>query len=224
MVGFIARTAAITWKDALIEVRGREMVSSVLIFALLVLVVFSFAFNPVKNDLTDVFPGVLWVAFFFAGTLGLQRAFAGEKAEDALSGLALVPGDRGALFFGKFLGILLFMIMFELLLTPAFFALLNVPMRGGLGLVAVILVGTIGFAALGTWLGAVTVYSRAGEVLLPILLFPLLVPVIIGAVRATEGMMTGDPATAWFWFKMLAAYDMIFLALPFVLFEYIFES
>ena len=221
---FLSRAGAIAWKDVLVEARARETLASAFVFAFLVLVIFSFAFNPVENDLRPVFGGVMWLAYFFAGTLALYRSFAGERANEALQGLLLLPGDRSALYFGKFLGNLLFMTFFELLLTPAFFALLAVPFRGGWLLAAALLLGTVGFAAVGTLLAALTVHSRAGEVLLPVLLFPVLVPVVIGAVRATAGTLAGDAGTALFWLRFLAAYDLIFLALPLWLFEHLAQA
>lgn len=221
---FLSKAAAVAWKDVVIESRAREMLAAVLVFALLVLVVFSFAFNPVENDLEPVFGGILWVALFFAGTLGLHRSFASERANEALQGLSLIPGDRSAIYFGKFLGNWLFMTAFELILTPVFFALLDVPFRGSALFVAVLLLGTVGFVAVGTWLAALTLHSRAGEVLLPILLFPLLVPVVLGAVRATGGVLAGEPAAAFFWMRLVAAYDLVFLALPLVLFEHLLEG
>lgn len=221
---FLSRAAAIAWKDVLVEARARETLAAVLVFAFLVLVVFSFAFDPVEHDLAPLFGGIMWVAYFFAGTLALHRSFAAERANEALHGLLLLPGDRSAVYFGKFAGNLLFLTAFELVLTPAFFALLAVPARGGWVLAAVLFLGTVGFTAVGTWLAALTVHSRAGEVLLPVLLFPLLVPVAIGAVRATAGALAGQAGEALFWMRVLLAYDLVFLALPLWLFEHLVEA
>lgn len=221
---FVTRAAAIAWKDLLVEARARETVAGALVFAFLVLVIFSFAFNPAEHDLRPLFAGLLWLAYFFAGTLALHRSFAGERAEETLHGLLLLPGDRSAVFFGKFLGNLAFLAAFELVLTPAFFALLAVPPRGGWLLPVTLLLGTAGFAAAGTWLAALTAHSRAGEVLLPVLLFPLLVPVVIGAVRATAALLAGEAGPALFWLRFLAAWDLLFLALPLALFEYVLEA
>lgn len=221
---FLAKTAAIAWKDAVTELRAKEMFSAVFIFAFLVAVIFSFAFNPVEHDLTPVFSGIMWMAYLFAGTLGLHRSFVSERANEAIQGLSLIPGDRSAIFFGKFLANLGFMIIFEILLTPIFFALLNVGFRGGALFLAVLAVATVGFTAAGTFLSAMASHSRAAEVLLPILLFPLLIPVVIGAVRATDGLLAGDLGPALFWLKVLVAYDMVFVAVPLVLFEYLLEG
>lgn len=216
--------AAITWKDTVTELRAKEMFSSVFIFAFLVALIFSFAFNPIEHDLTPIFAGIMWMAYFFAGTLGLHRSFVGERANEAIQGISLIPGDRSAIFFGKFLGNLGFMTVFELLLTPVFFGLLNVSFRGGVLFFVILLAATVGFTAAGTFLAAVASHSRASEVLLPILLFPLLIPVVIGAVRATDGLLAGDPAQPLFWLKVLVAYDMVFVAVPLVLFEYVLDE
>lgn len=208
-----------------VEFRAKEMMASILLFSLLVLVVFSFAFNPVDNDLSKVFAGILWIAFFFAGTLGLNRSFVAEKGNDALSGLVLAPIDRSSLFLGKFISNLLFMTVVEVLMTPIFFVLLRYPYQGGFGpFVAVLVLGTIGFAAIGTFLAALASNARASEVLLPILLFPLLAPEVIFTVRATEGALGGDMDQLLTGLRFLGAYDLIFLAVPFLLFDYLVES
>lgn len=215
---------AIAWKDVWIEFRSKEVLSAVLIFAALVVLIFGFAFNPVEHDLTETFPGLMWVAYFFAGTLGLNRAFVNEKQNEALLGLILAPGDRGAIFLGKFFANLFFMGLVETALTPVFFALLNVRFGGGWLLAAVLLLATVGFVAAGTFLSALAANTRASEVLLPILLFPLLVPVVIGAVRATGGAIGGDPALVYSWLKVMAAYDLIFVTVPLLVFEYLMEG
>ncbi len=224
-VDFLRRTMAIVWKDLLVEMRAKEMLLSVLVFAFMVLVVFSFAFNPVEHDLTDIFAGIMWVAFLFAGTLGLNRSFQSERQNGALQGLILAPVDRAAIFLGKFISNTIFMLAVELVLTPVFVILLNYRFGGSTPLlVAALVLGTVGFTAVGTFLAALASNTRASEVLLPVLLFPLLAPVIIGAVRATEAALAGKAAQAAEGFKLLGAFDVIFLALPFVLFEYMLES
>lgn len=216
---------AIVWKDLLVEMRAKEMLLSVLVFAFMVLVVFSFAFNPVEHDLSDIFAGIMWVAFLFAGTLGLNRSFQSERQNLAVQGLILAPIDRASIFLGKFISNTIFMLTVELVLTPVFVVLLNYKYRGGgLWLLAALLLGTVGFAAVGTFLAALSSNTRASEVLLPVLLFPLLAPVIIGAVRTTEAALTGKVAAAATGYAFLGAFDVIFLALPFVLFEYMLES
>ncbi len=220
----LAKSMAIVWKDVVVEFRAKEILAAVLIFAALVALIFGFAFDPVEHDLTGIFPGLMWVAYFFAGTLGLNRSFITEKQNDALQGLVLAPGDRSAIFLGKFLANWLFMTLVELILTPVFFALLNVSFKGGLLLAAVLALATVGFTAAGTFLSGLAANTRASEVLLPILLFPLLVPVVIGAVRATAGAMAGDAATAVAWLRALAAYDAVFVVVPFLVFEYLLEG
>lgn len=224
-MAFLSRTMAIVWKDLMVEFRAKEMLLSVLVFALMVLVVFGFAFNPVEHDLSDIFAGIMWVAYLFAGTLGLNRSFMSERTNEALQGLILSPVDRGSIFLGKFLSNWIFMTAVEAMLTPVSIVLLKYPFRQGALLLAVaLLLGTFGFAAIGTFLAALASNTRASEVLLPVLLFPLLAPVIIAVVRVTDAVLRGDASGVWPAFRFLAAYDVIFLAVPFLLFEYMLEN
>lgn len=221
----LTKSLAIVWKDMRVEFRAKEMLLSILVFSLMVLVVFSFAFNPVEHDLTEIFAGIMWVAFLFAGTLGLNRSFVTEKVNDAIQGLILSPVDRSSIFLGKFISNFIFMTAVEVVMTPVFFVLLNQPYRGGgWGLAGALLLGTLGFVAVGTFLAALSSYTRASEVLLPVLLFPLLAPLIIAAVRATDFVLQGKTEMALGGFRFLLAYDLIFLALPFLLFDYILEE
>ncbi len=224
-MGFLSRTMTVVWKDLMVEFRAKEMLLSVLVFALMVLVVFGFAFNPVEHDLSDIFAGIMWVAYLFAGTLGLNRSFMSERVNDALQGLVISPIDRSSIFLGKFMSNFLFMIAVELVLTPVSIILLKYPFhKGALLLGAALLLGTFGFAAIGTFLAALASNTRASEVLLPVLIFPLLAPVIIAVVRVTDAILGGDVSGVMPAFRFLAAYDVIFLAIPFLLFEYMLEN
>ncbi len=215
----------LVWKDIVMELRAREMLFSLLLFAFMILVIFSFAFNPAEHDLGPIFAGIMWIAFFFGGSLGLNRSFAVERYNAAFQGLLLTPVDRSTLFLGKFLSNALFMLGTETLLTPLFFVFLGEPWRGSLPLLAAALVlGTVGFTAVGTFVSVLAGGTRASEVLLPLLLFPLLAPVIIASVRATEAALAADGAGALAGFAFLGAYDVMFVALPFVLFDYLFEG
>jgi len=222
-MSYLRKVWAIVWKDLLAELRTREMIGSVLVFALLVLFIFNFAFELRVEQVKAVAPGVLWVTFTFAGTLGLNRAFVLEKDRGCLDGLLLSPVDRSALYFGKMLGNTLFMLVVEAVALPTFVVLFNLPFPPLLPVV--VFLGTVGFAAVGTLFSAMTVHTRAREVLLPVLLFPVVVPVIIAAVKLTAGLLDGLPLGGMaHWLQLLAAFDAIFLAVAYVTFDYVVEE
>lgn len=218
---FLRQVAAILWKDLAVEFRTKDILSSMLIFALIVLVIFNFAFELRGENLILVAPGVLWVAFVFAGVLGLGRSMAQEKERGSMEGLLLCPVDRGAIYVAKVLGNLIFIGILEAVALPIFTAFFNLPVLvPGVGLVVVL--GTLGFASVGTLFAAMAVNTRAREVMLPILLFPIIVPVIIASVKATAFVLDGKPwSSIWPWVNMLVVFDVIFLAVCFVTFEYV---
>jgi heme exporter protein B len=214
---------AVARKDLLIELRSRDVLSSAVVFTLLVLLIFNFAIDLTGDVVRAVAPGVLWVTFIFAGMLTLGRTFARERERGALQGLMLAPIDRGGLFVAKLLVNLFLLGVVEVFALPAFVALYNLAVRPG-ALLAVVALGTLGFAGVGTLFAAVAANTRAREALLPLLLFPVLVPVIIGAVKATGESLTGASAEGPPWLGLLVAFDAIFLALGYVMFEYVIEE
>jgi heme exporter protein B len=214
---------AVARKDLLIELRSRDVLSSAVVFTLLVLLIFNFAIDLTGDVVRAVAPGVLWVTFIFAGMLTLGRTFARERERGALQGLMLAPIDRGALFVAKLLVNLILLGVVEVFALPAFVALYNLTVRPG-ALLAVVALGTLGFAGVGTLFAAVAANTRAREALLPLLLFPVLVPVIIGAVKATGESLPGANAAGPPWLGLLVAFDAIFLALGYVMFEYVIEE
>lgn len=215
----------IFWKDLLLEWRSKQTISSMLIFAIMVVVVFAFAFQPTKELTQAVFPGMIWIAFTFAGILGLNRAFVSERQQDCLMGLMLAPLDRTAIYFGKVLGTIFLMGVTELVALPLFFVFFDYRLQGSVGLlVLVILLGTLGFATVGTFLAAVAANARTSEILLPLILFPILVPILIASVKATGLVLVGiggDDLVIWL--RLLAVYDLVFLVVPFLLFDYVLE-
>jgi heme exporter protein B len=225
MTGFLKKVWAIVAKDVLSELRTKEMFSSMFIFALLVIVIFNFAFDPGMSYIRDVAPGILWVAFTFAGILGLNRSFVQEQENNCLQGMMLTPIDRGAIYLGKFLGNLLFMMLVELVALPLFVLFFNLSILENLPvLVLVMVLSTIGFAAVGTLLSAMSVATRTREVMLPVLLFPVIVPVIIAAVKATGKILGGKGLDDIIpWIKLLTGFDIIFLVVCFLTFEYVIE-
>jgi len=218
------KVGAIVWKDLVAELRTKEMFSSMLVFALLVIVIFNFAFELRGVEMTDLAPGILWVAFTFAGVLGLSRSFASEKDSGALEGLMLAPFDRSGIYVAKMLSSVLFMSLVELILLPLFWALSNLA-SFPVSLIPVVVLGTVGFVAIGTLFAAMTVNARAREVMLPILLFPVAAPLVVAAVKATGTILSGESLSrAAGWLQLLLACDVIYMALSVLTFEYVIEE
>jgi heme exporter protein B len=215
---------AVLWKDLAAELRSKELISSMLVFAILMILIFNFALDLDRSAREDVAAGVLWVTTAFTGTLGLNRSLAQEKDHGSLDGLLLAPVDRSALYFGKALGNLFFIVLIQVIMLPVFTVLFNVNMLQPM-LLVVVLLGSIGYSAVGTLLASLAVQSRSRDVMLPILLFPVAVPVLVSAVRATGGVLTG---AAWDqiypWLNLLLVYDVIFVAVAFMVFEYVVEE
>jgi len=216
--------AAIAWKDLAAELRSRELLSAMLVFSLLVILIFNFALVldiPTRRSVTS---GVLWATFAFAGTLGLNRSMAIEKDRGCLDGLLLAPVDRSAIYFGKVISNLAFMLIVEAIVLPIYSVLYNVNLFQP-GLLLVILLGSIGYVAVGTLLSSMAVQTRTRDVLLPILLFPVVVPILIAAVKASGGYLTGAPMTDILpWLNLLIVYDVIFTAIAFMVFDYVVEE
>jgi heme exporter protein B len=214
---------ALVRKDLALELRSREMLSSMFLYGLIVILVFSFSFDLRVEQATVVAPGMLWVAFTFAGMLGLARSFVLERDQGCLDGLLLCPVDRGVLYAGKMLSNLLFISLAQAVILPLCFALFNLRFR--LLLLPVILLGTVGFSGVGTLVSAMTVHARSREVLLPILLFPLVMPALIASVRLTAGILDGQ---AWSeirnWMHLLVGFDVAFTVLSYLVFEYVVEE
>jgi heme exporter protein B len=221
---FIKAVAAVVWKDLAAELRSRELLSSMLVFALLVILIFNFALDLEAGVRMAVTAGVLWATFAFAGTLGLNRSMAMEKDRGCLDGLLLAPVDRSAIYFGKALGNLVFMLIVAAIVLPVYSVLYNVNLIQP-GLVLVIILGSLGYVGVGTLLSSMAVQTRTRDMLLPILLFPLILPVLIAAVKASEGFLLGRPMVdIWPYLNLLIAYDVIFIAVAFMVFDYIVEE
>ncbi len=223
-VGLMRAILAVTWKDLAAEFRSRELFSAMLVFSLLVILIFNFALELDIATRQTVTAGVLWVTFAFAGTLGLNRSMAIEKDRGCLDGLLLAPVDRSAIYFGKALSNLIFMLIVEAIVLPVYAFLYNVNLLNA-GLWLVILLGSIGYIAVGTLLASMAVQARTRDVLLPILLFPVAVPVLIAAVKASEGFLAGsDFSTVYAPLSLLIGYDVIFIAVATMVFDYVIEE
>jgi heme exporter protein B len=223
-MSFWRKVITITWKDALSEMRTREIVFSVLVFTLLVIVIFNFAFGASKEMVVLVAPGILWVTFAFAGVLSLNRAFILEKEEGCLEGLMVSPISREVIYVGKMLGSLLFMLIIEAIALPIFAFLFNLPILS-LQLVVITILATVGFVAVGTLFSALAVNTKAREMVLPILFLPIVVPIIISAVKASGLALSGEPWSGLFtWLQIIGAFDIIFLVVSFLVFAFVVEE
>lgn len=215
---------AVIWKDLSAEFRSRELLSAMLVFALIVILIFNFALELDAAARTSVTAGVIWVTFAFAGTLGLNRSMSMEKDRGCLDGLLLAPVDRSAIYFGKAIANLVFMFIVEAIVLPLYTVLYNINLFHP-GLLLIILLGSIGYVAVGTLLSTMSVQTRTRDILLPILLFPLVIPVLIAAVKASEGVLGGIPlAEIQVWLNLLIVYDIIFISAAFMVFDFVVEE
>jgi len=215
-------TLWLLWKDLQVEVRTREIVYTMLVFAVLVVRVFSFAFVREGQAPPDVAAGILWIATAFAGTLGLGRALDREREGDTLRALLLTPTPRSAIYLGKLGAIVVYMLLCEAVVAPLVMFMFDAPFAARAGTLAALLVlGTIGFAAVGSLFAAMLLRARSRDVLLAIVLYPLTVPVIIAGVLGTAALCQAPPqdAVAHMWLRMLVVFDVVFVTLSLWIFE-----
>ena len=221
----VSAALAIAWKDVRLELRSRDTIVSAVVFGLIVVVVFNFGLNRTPGSLAPVAPGLLWVAYAFIGVLAMNRAFARELEQGALDGLLGSPVSKDAVFFGKMLGTLAFMLIIEAALLPVFSIMLGLSaLTPVVGLI--ILLATVGFATVGTFFAGIAAQTRSREILLPVLFFPVIVPVIIAAVEATALALGSGPMLAvWTrWLPLLVVFDALFLVICSWIFGFVFEG
>lgn len=213
-------------KDLAIEFRTRTAFFSAVVFALLGLVIFYFAWDPTAVTTTDLAPGVLWVIFTFSGLLGLHRSFGVEMADHAIDGVLASPVSREAIFLGKAIANLLFVIAVQLIAIPALVVFYNLPLGAVAGpLLAIAILAAIGLTAVGTLFSAMAVNTRLAELLLPMLALPFFVPIVIGAAQATAKLMSGRPVIeVAAWIKLLVAFDIVFVAACTVAYSFTLED
>ncbi len=216
------------WKDLRVELRSREIIYTMVFFATMVLLIFSFAFIKGSAPAADVVPGILWVAIAFSGTLGLSRAFDRERESETMRGLLLTPAPRTAIFLGKAIGITVFMLIVEVVLVPMVALLFSSPLFDhALPLILAVLLATIGYSVVGCVFAAMLLRAKSRDVLLPVVLYPVLVPLLIAGTKATAALLegAGDPNAvadldaAYFWIKFLLVYDTIFIVAALWTFE-----
>lgn len=221
---FLKAVSAVVWKDLQAEFRSRELFSAMLVFSLLIILIFNFALELDLKTRQSVTSGVLWATFAFAGTLGLNRSMAIEKDRGCMDGLLLAPVDRSAIYFGKVISNLAFMLIVEIIVLPVYSILYGINLFQP-GLLLVILLGSIGYVGVGTLLAAMSVQTRTRDILLPILLFPVVIPVILSAVKASGGYLEGLPFEEILSpLSLLIAYDIIFIAVAFMVFDSVVEE
>lgn len=226
MNSYVRTIGAVLRKDLILEWRSREALTSMAFFSLLVVVLFGFAFQGQRIDLRTHAPGLLWIAFSFSGVLGLNRSFAVERENSCLQGLLLAPVDRSAVFLGKVLTNLVLIGCVEVLTFPIFSILLRVPILPCLPTLALIaFAGTLGFAEVGTVLAAVSSGSRLREVLLPLILYPIWVPLLIACVELTGRALAGEPVSeGGNWVTLIIVFDLLFLGAGLLLFDQVLEE
>ncbi len=223
---YFSQVMTIIWKDFITEIKTRELFSSMFIFALLVVIIFIFSINLSLIQASEVGPGVLWVAFLFAGTIGLNRSFMLEKENDCLQGLLLAPMDRTALYFGKLVSNFVFLLIMEVFTLPLFMVFFNIDLLPHLlPLLYVIFVGTLGFCAVGTLLSSLSVNLKTRDIMLPILLYPLIIPIIIGSVRMTGQVLAGEPLSNMMnWVSLTLCFDIIYIAISIMVIDFVLEE
>lgn len=226
MTDYGRRAWIVLWKDLLMERRSKESLNALFFFALLLLFLFQFALGPDRERLEQALPGLLWLGFVLAGLLGLGRSFIAERDNDCWEGLLLTPGDKSAIYLGKLLANFILMTVVEVVLVVLFGIFYNVDLWSVLGpLTVVLFLGTVGLSAVGTLFAAMTAQVRARELLFPVLLLPVQVPVLLATVSATQIVLGGQPlAEAASWLKLLAGADVVYLVIGLLTFEFILDA
>ena len=219
---FIRQVMVITAKDLRAEMRTKEAINASLAFALVILLILSFAFDPSEETTREISGGLLWIVFTFAGTLVLNRSFARELPNDCLDALIAAPVPRAALFVGKALASFVLILAVEIVALPVFGIFYNVRWaRQFWPLILVLLLGTWGLTAIGTLFSALTVNIRLREVMLPLLVYPLMIPLLLGAMQLSALLVSGQPITGdmTVWLRLLVGFDIIFTALSLALMD-----
>jgi len=213
-------------KDLFSELKTKQILVTQIIFAGLVIVVFSFAFDPANNTTKAVIPGAIWVIVVFAGILGLNRSFISEQRNDTMQGLLVAPMEASSIFLGKFFANFIMILVVELVSIPFLFLLFDFKFLGSIPyFILVVFVGSFGFVSIGTFLAALASNSKSSEMLLPLLLFPITSPILIGVTQATRIILSdmSKLSSALAWTQMVTAYDVIFFVVCFLLIEYVLE-
>ncbi|HET9540614.1 MAG TPA: heme exporter protein CcmB [Candidatus Limnocylindria bacterium] len=225
-MSYARRALIVAWKDLVVERRSKETLNALLFFSLALLFVFQFTLGPDRERLAAVLPGVLWLGFILSGVLGLGRTFLVERDNDCWEALLLAPGDKSAVYVGKLAASLALMLVVEAIVLALFTLFFNVDLWPVLpGLALVIVLGTLGIAAVGALFAAMTAQVRTRELLFPVLLLPVLVPVLLGTVKATEALLLREPLTSVaHWWQLLVAADVVYVVVGLLTFDVILEG
>jgi heme exporter protein B len=224
-MSLLSSTTALLGKELRTEFRSRELLTTTVVFILMVIVLFSFTFDPTYNESRRFGPGLLWLAFLFAASLMLQPCFLREQSNDTLSALRLSVSDPFAIFLAKLIANTLFLLFTEVLMLPVFAVLYNVPVLRVLGqLLLVFFLGSLGVSIAGTALSAISAQARMRELLLPLLLLPLLTPVLVASTQVTVGLLDASPFMAWKGVGFLGIFDVVFLTALWLFGEYLLEE
>lgn len=219
------QTRALIGKDLRREVRTKEITITTVAFAILLMAIFSFAFFVDDESAVHVFPGVLWISIAFTATLAITRTFVQERDGGCLRALALVPGTESSLYLAKFIVNVLFVATFEVVLVPALVLVFNVPFAANaLEHLSVIVAGTLGFVALGTLVAAMMVHNQMRDVMLPILLYPLAIPLLVASVVITKMIVMDDLGSVWAYLRIVVAMDLAFFVLSLMLFRWVLRA
>jgi heme exporter protein B len=224
-MGLFSNAAAILGKEVRTEFRSRELLSTTIVFVLIVVVLFSFTFDPTTNESRRFGPGLLWLAFLFAASLMLQPCFLREQTNDTLSALRLAVQDPFAIFLAKIGANTLFLLLTEFLMLPVFAAMFNVNFWAQLpGILLTLFLGSLGIATAGTAVASISTQARMRELLLPLLLLPLLAPILIASTEVTVWLMSPSPVMQWKGIGFLAVFDVVFLTALWLFGEYLLEE
>ncbi|MCZ6904724.1 MAG: heme exporter protein CcmB [Acidobacteria bacterium] len=222
----LGKIAAVFLKDLRLEWRSRETLVTVCLFSIVIIFIFNFGFDPTREESLRLLPGLLWVAFAFSGVWGCNRSFATEKENGCLEAIMLAPMDPGIIYLGKVLANLLFILVAEMVVLFLAVIWYNLPFKSINGwLLLVVFLGTFGYVAVGTLFAAIAVNTRMREVMLPILHFPVAVPVFIAAMESTAGALRAQPVAEYVdWIRLLFSFSIIFTTASYLLFRYVMEE
>src|ERR1700757_1693765 len=224
-MSLFSNTSVLLGKELRTEFRSRELLTTTVVFILMIVVLFSFTFDPTREESRRFGPGLLWLSFLFAASLMLQPCFLREQTNDTLSALRLSVGDPFAIFLAKLAANTLFLLFTQVLLLPVFSVLYNVPVLAAFPqLLLVMFMGSLGLSVTGTALSAISAQARMRELLLPLLLLPLLTPLLIASTEATAALFAENPELRWDWLAFLIAVDVIFLTAVWLFGEYLLEE
>jgi heme exporter protein B len=217
---------AIFRKDLLIELRTKDSLNSMLFFGIVVLVIFNFALESLRDSMRSAVPGILWTSFAFSGTLGLNRMFAAEKENGCLQGLLMTPADRGTIYLGKMLAASIFMLVAETIIFVFSLIFFNLTVWAEIPYLALVfIIGTLGFTAVGTLLSAIAVNTKMREVLLPLILFPVILPILVNAVEATNIILnSADYSGLRLPMTVMSVFTIVFGTVAYLLFEHVLED